>query len=91
MVELTLVNRACSFYRELEMGLLVWIHHNHGWCGWLMDEMGNVGQIMGNSLHVLWVVHCGLITWSLMRSFLLEFAKYFLIVHALVSFLDDHH
>ena len=67
------MNRICSFYRELEVGLLVWIHHNHGWYEWLMEEMGNVKWIMGNSSRVLGVVHHGLITWSLMRSFLVEF------------------
>ena len=56
-----------------------------------MDEMGNMEWTMGKSLHVLGVVHYGLITWSLMRSFLVEFTKYFLVVHALVSILDDHH
>ena len=42
---------------------------------------------MGNSLHVLGVVHHGLITWSLIRSFLVEFTKYLPVVHALVSVL----
>ena len=67
------MNRTCSFYRELEVGLLFRIHHNHGLCEWLMEEMGNVERIMGNSSHVLGVVHHGMITWSLMRSFLVEF------------------
>jgi len=53
--------------------------------------MENVEQIMGNSLHVLGVVHHGLLTWSLMRSFLIEFTKYLLVVHALVFVLDNHH
>ena len=53
--------------------------------------MGNVEWIMGDSLHVLGVVHHGLITWSFMKSFLVEFTKYLLVVHALVSVLDDHH
>ena len=48
-------------------------------------------RIMGNSLHVLGVVHHDLITWSFMRSFLVEFTKYLLVVHALMSVLDDHH
>ena len=59
--DLPWVNRICSFYRELEVSLLVWIHHNHGWYGWLIEEMGNIEWIMGNSFHVLVVVHHGLI------------------------------
>ena len=53
--------------------------------------MGNVERTIGNSFHVLGVMHYGLITWSLIRRFLVEFIKYFLVVHALVSILDDHH
>ena len=56
-----------------------------------MDEMENVEQTMGNSLHVLGVVHYGLITWSPMSGFLVKFTKYFLVIHALLSILDDHH
>ena len=56
-----------------------------------MEEMGNVEWIMGNSLHVLGVMHHDLITWSLMRSFLVEFTKYLLVIHAFVSVLDNHH
>ena len=89
--DLPWVNRTCSFYRELEVSLLVWIHHNHGWYGWLIEEMGNVEWITGNSFHVLVVVHHGLIPWSFMRSFLVEFIKYLLVVHALVLVLDNYH
>ena len=46
---------------------------------------------MGNSLHILEVVHHGLTAWSFMKSFLVEFTKYLLVIHALVSVLDDHH
>ena len=55
--DLPWVNRAWSFFRELEVDLLVWIHHNHGW---LMDEMGNMERTMGNSLHILGVMYYGL-------------------------------
>ena len=50
-----------------------------------MDEMGNVEQTMRNSLHALEVMYYGLITWSLVRSFLVEFAKYSMVVHAFVN------
>ena len=55
-----------------------------------MEEIGSVKQIMGNPLHISGVVHHGLITWSLMRSFLIEFTKYLLVVHAIVFVLDYH-
>ena len=48
-------------------------------------------RIIGNSLHVLVVVHHGLIPWSFMRSFLVEFVKYLLVVHAIMLVLNDHH
>ena len=50
-----------------------------------MDEMGNVEQTMRNSLHALEVMYYGLITWSLVRSFLVEFTKYSMVVHALIN------
>ena len=50
-----------------------------------MDEMGNVEQTMRNSLHALEVMYYGLITWSLVRSFLVEFTKYSMVVHAFVN------
>ena len=81
------VNETCSFYRELEVGLLVRIHHHHGWCVWLMEKMGNVEQITRNPLHVSGVVHHGLVIWSFFRSFLVEFTKCPLVFHALGSWM----
>ena len=45
-----------------------------------MEEIENVEWIMGNSSRVLGVVHHGLITWNLMRSFLVEFTIFWLFI-----------
>ena len=50
---------------ELGVGLLVWIHHHHGWCVWLKEKMEYVERITGNHIHVLRVVQHGLIIWNL--------------------------
>ena len=46
---------------------------------------------MRNSFHVLRVAYHDLIPRNFMRSFLVEFTKYFLVVHALMLVLNDHH
>ena len=47
-----------SFYRELGVGLLVWIHSHHEGCVGLMEK---VEQITGNPPHIFGMVNRGLI------------------------------
>ena len=63
------MDRTCPFYKEFEVGLLVWIHHHHRWCGRLIEKMGFMGWNLRSSLHVLRAMCRGLIMWNLWRIF----------------------
>ena len=71
------VNGICSFYRELDVGLLVWIHHHHGWCWWLMEY---VKWSARNSFHELRAT-CRVCLCGTFGGLFVEFTKYNLVVH----------
>ena len=71
------MNGICSFYRELDVGLLVWIHHHHGWCWWLMEY---VKWSARNSFHVLKAT-CRVCLCGTFGGLFVEFTKYNLVVH----------
>ena len=51
-LDLPWIERIFLFYREFDMGLLVWIYHHRGWCWWLMEKNGYIEHSMRNSFHI---------------------------------------